>query len=100
MRAAGRAARPVLSFAFHRPLPRAVAAISTDRAHDGRRTVSCPATMRRKLITLAAALSAVLCTAACVLWVRSHRVRDYAWAWLPWPADAGGQRRWLKLDAD
>jgi hypothetical protein len=56
--------------------------------------------MRRKLFTLAAALAAVLFAAVCVLWVRSHRVRDYAWVWVPWPADAAGGRRWLKLDAD
>jgi hypothetical protein len=55
--------------------------------------------MRRKLFTLAAALSAPLFVATCVLWVRSHVCRDYAFAWLPWPGDAG-RRRWLKADAD
>src|SRR4051812_2991757 len=56
--------------------------------------------LRRKLFTLAAVASAVLCVALCVLWVRSRLVRDYGWAWLPWPHDAAGQRRWIKLDAD
>lgn len=50
----------------------------------------------RKGLSLAAAVPWV---AVCALWVRSHVVRDYAWAFLPWPADAEG-RRWLKLDVD
>ena len=32
--------------------------------------------MRRKLFTLAAAVSAVLCIAVCVLWVRSYNAGD------------------------
>jgi hypothetical protein len=36
--------------------------------------------MRRKLFTLAAVVSAVLCVAACVLWVRSYSVSDH-WYW-------------------
>src|SRR5947208_896979 len=55
--------------------------------------------MRRKLFTFAAAVSALLCVAVCGLWVRSHLVRDYAFAFLPWPGDAAGER-YLKLDAD
>jgi len=51
------------------------------------------------MFTFAAVASAVLFAVVCVLWVRSHVVRDYAWAWLPWRADAGGGRR-LKLDLD
>jgi hypothetical protein len=34
--------------------------------------------MRRRLFTLAAGASAVLCAAACVLWVRSYRVAEFA----------------------
>src|SRR5690348_14396215 len=56
--------------------------------------------MRPKLSTFAAAVSAVACVAACVLWVRSHVARDYAFTWLPWPADASGGSRVLKLDGD
>jgi hypothetical protein len=55
--------------------------------------------MRRTLFLLTAALSAVLCAVICVLWIRSHFVRDYAFAWLPWPANSTGPRL-LKLDAD
>jgi hypothetical protein len=51
------------------------------------------------LFTLTAAGSAVLFAGACALWVRSHGGRDYAFAWLPWPADVGG-RRCLKADVD
>ena len=40
---------------------------------------SCRA-MRRKLFTLAAGTSAVLCVAVCVLWVRSYSVAD-VWGW-------------------
>jgi hypothetical protein len=55
--------------------------------------------MRRTLFPLTASLSTLLFAATCVLWTRSHFVRDYAFAWLPWPADAAGPRL-LKLDAD
>ena len=55
--------------------------------------------MRRRLFTLAAAASALLFTALCLLWLRSHLLRDYAWTWFRWPADADGPR-WLKLDID
>lgn len=48
---------------------------------------------------IATLASALLFAVTCVLWLRSHIVRDYAWAFLPWPGDAAGQRR-LKLDAD
>jgi hypothetical protein len=56
--------------------------------------------MRGWIFTLATALSAVLFVAVCVLWARSEMVRDYAWVFLPWPADAtvGGRR--LKVDFD
>jgi len=52
-----------------------------------RRAVECPA-MRRRLFTLAAAVSGVLCVSLCVLWLRSYWVEDrlgishrwsYAW---------------------
>ena len=43
--------------------------------------------MRRKLFTLAAGASAVLCVAACVLWVRSYWVADH----FRGPATAWGQ---------
>jgi hypothetical protein len=46
--------------------------------------------MRRRFFTLAAGASAVLFAVVCVLWVRSHVVRDYGWAWLPWRADGDG----------
>lgn len=36
--------------------------------------------MRRKLFTLAARVSAVLCVAVCVLWVRSYWRAD-EWGW-------------------
>ncbi|HEY7118374.1 MAG TPA: hypothetical protein VH475_17425 [Tepidisphaeraceae bacterium] len=52
-----------------------------------------------RIRTLAVACSTVLCTALCVLWIRSHLVRDYAWTFIPWPSDSAGQR-FLKLDAD
>jgi hypothetical protein len=55
--------------------------------------------VNRKLFTFCSALSLLLCVAVCVLWVRSRVVRDYGWAWLPWPADASGPRH-LKLDVD
>jgi hypothetical protein len=42
--------------------------------------------MRRKLFTLAAASSAVLCAAVCVLWVRSYWVSD------SWERDVPGTR--------
>jgi hypothetical protein len=41
----------------------------------------------------------ILFAATVTLWVRSHLVRDYSFAWLPWPADTRG-RRYLKVDAD
>ena len=41
-----------------------------------RRRGKLPHRMRRKLFTLAAALSAALCVAACVLWVRSYWAGD------------------------
>jgi hypothetical protein len=53
----------------------------------------------RILLSTATLLSLVLCVATMVLWVRSHLVRDYAWVWLPWPADASG-KRYIKIDAD
>jgi hypothetical protein len=53
----------------------------------------------RTLLISATLLSLVLCVATIVLWVRSHLVRDYTGVWLPWSADASGQRR-LKLDGD
>jgi hypothetical protein len=55
--------------------------------------------MRRTLFTLGAVVSAALFAGVGGMWVRSHVVRDYAWVWLAWPADAGGPRC-LKLDAD
>jgi hypothetical protein len=55
--------------------------------------------MRRLLFTLAAATSTLLFAAICLLWLRSHFRRDYAWAFLPWPGDATGQRvLWLNAD--
>jgi hypothetical protein len=53
----------------------------------------------RILLKGATLLSLGLCVAVCVVWVRSHLVRDYAWVWAPWPADTRGQR-YLKVDAD
>jgi hypothetical protein len=53
----------------------------------------------RILLNMFVVVSAVLCAAACGLWVRSHWVRDYAWVWTPWPASASGQRT-IKIDAD
>ena len=56
--------------------------------------------MRRKFVTLAAVLSGALCVTFCGLWVRSRVVvRDYAWAFVPWPGDAQG-RRFVKVDFD
>ena len=55
--------------------------------------------MRQKVFTVTAAFSALLFIAVSALWLRSHTLRDYAWAWLPWPSDAAGPRR-LKLDVD
>lgn len=54
----------------------------------------------RRLFTFASAGSLLLFVAVCALWVRSHFVRDYAWAWLPWPGDSAGGRRSIKIDAD
>ena len=45
------------------------------------------------------ALSLVVLVGVCGLWVRSHAVRDYAFTWLPWPADGGG-KRFVKTDFD
>jgi hypothetical protein len=55
--------------------------------------------MRRTLLTLAVVVSALLCVTTCVLWARSHLLRDYAFVWLAGPADPTG-RRWLKFDLD
>lgn len=55
--------------------------------------------MRRRLLTFLSVLSFFLLVVVCSAWVRSRVVRDYGWAWLPWPADAAGQR-WLKTDVD
>jgi hypothetical protein len=55
--------------------------------------------VRRRLFTFLSTVSLVLFAATCALWVRSRVARDYAFAWLPWPADAAG-RRWLKVDVD
>jgi hypothetical protein len=44
-------------------------------------------------------MSALLFAGVCVLWVRSHFVRDYQWAFLPWSGDSAGTRQ-LKLDLD
>src|SRR4051812_11542596 len=90
--------------ALFRPLrapSRTIAAISASQAPQRPPHVKLSHPMlRRKLFTLAAVASAVLCVALCVLWVRSRLVRDYGWAWLPWPPNAAGQRRWLKTDDD
>ncbi len=51
------------------------------------------------LFKILAAVSALMFVSVCALWVRSHLVRDYAWAFLPWPGDSAGVRR-LKLDVD
>jgi hypothetical protein len=53
----------------------------------------------RILLNALRALSMILFAATVTLWVRSHLVRDYSFAWLPWPADTRG-RRYLKVDAD
>ena len=55
--------------------------------------------VKRRLFLFASVVSVLLLAASSVLWVRSRLVRDYAWVWFPWPADAAG-RRWVKLDFD
>src|SRR4051812_21203731 len=53
--------------------------------------------MRRKLFTLAAGVSAVLCVAVCVLWVRGYWVADY-WFWFPpnpQPEDSSAVGRYI-----
>jgi len=51
--------------------------------------------MRRKLFTLAAGVSAVLCVGVCVLWVRSYRVNDVdGWYVNHWDGLAGKTRAW------
>jgi len=55
--------------------------------------------MRRRLFNLAAITAAVLFTAICLMWVRSHFARDYGWTWVPWRGDASGPR-YLKFDVD
>jgi hypothetical protein len=52
---------------------------------------------RRRLFTFGSIVSLLLWVAVCALWARSHVVRDYAWAWLPWP---GADGRSIKVDAD
>ena len=54
--------------------------------------------MRPSIFSSAAALSGLLLVAFCVLWIRSHYVRDYAWTWLRWLG--GGEKTYLKLDYD
>ena len=53
--------------------------------------------MRRRLSTLFAALCFLLFLATFTLWIRSRLARDYGWAFIPLPADAGTPR-FLKLD--
>jgi hypothetical protein len=54
----------------------------------------------RSVLTASVFLSSLLLAATITLWVRSHVRRDYAFAWLPWPADAVEGQRLLKLDLD
>ena len=42
-----------------------------------------PYVMRRKLFSLCAAVSLLLCVAACVVWARSYAVKETV-AWTPW----------------
>jgi len=51
------------------------------------------------LFRILAVVSALLFAGTCAVWVRSHFVRDYQWAFLPWAGDLAGARR-LKLDLD
>ena len=53
---------------------------------------------RRKLFTLAAGVSAVLCAAVCVLWVRSYLVADCLY-WQGWE-DEGDRSYWRPIDTE
>jgi hypothetical protein len=54
----------------------------------------------RYILTASVVVSSVLLAATLALWVRSHVLRDYAFAWIPWPADAPDGKRLVKLDLD
>jgi hypothetical protein len=56
--------------------------------------------IRRFILNAVVALSFVLLVATLAVWMRSHRLRDYGFGWLPWRADAIEGRRLLKLDID
>jgi len=53
----------------------------------------------RVMSSAAMVVLVLLFVAIVVLWVRSHYVRDYAWAWVPWSGDAAGARS-IKVDFD
>jgi hypothetical protein len=54
----------------------------------------------RYILAASVVASCVLFAAMLALWVRSHVLRDYAFAWLPWPAHVSDGQRLVKLDLD